>query len=397
MPMEVVIPIMGLTMEEGTIVEWLKSPGEAINKDEPLFLLETDKAVVEVPAPISGILGDVLVGSGQTAAVGTVAAFIDAPDEETGPTISEGSSEKTGGQKAASEPDGEQPNARHAGEAEPTRVRSSPAARRLANQRGIDLAAVPGSGPGGRIVVEDILRYADQSRNRVPDSPAAASPKARRTTAQKMVEAWQTVPMVTLFATASMDLIVQMYRQLRQAWTEEHGVELKWDAIWVKAVALALREHSVLNARWVEEDVVAQEQVNVGFAVALSSGLVTPVVHAADTMPLLQIAREVVRLAQSARSGRLSLSDMTEGTFTVTNLGSYGITAFTPIVNPPEAAVLGIGMVTEQIRLLGDRPVSGYQVQLALTFDHRVTDGAPAAQFLQSVRRCLEEPFRLLA
>ncbi len=396
MPKEVVIPVMGLTMEAGTIVEWLKTQGDVVEKDEPLFLLQTDKAIVEVPCPASGVLSNILLPSDQMAAVGTVAAMIALPDEPYPVTSSVAASSDPVPEPAAP---GQSVTSTElaAGRESVGHGRSSPAARRLARERGIDLAQVRGTGPQGRILTKDVeTAAAAPSRHPRKSHEVPGQGVSRRPTAEKMVQAWQAAPMVTLFGAVTMDAAYQLYVQVKSTWQEDQGIDLKWDAVMIKAVALALRRHGALNAKWVDENIVLASDVNVGFAVQADTGLLTPVVHAADGLTLIEVAREVGRLIEGARAGRLRATDLTGETFTITNLGGYGVSAFTPIINLPCAAILGIGAISHRVQMRDERPVAVREIQLSLTFDHRVVDGAPAAEFLRTVTHLLEEPYRLL-
>jgi pyruvate dehydrogenase E2 component (dihydrolipoamide acetyltransferase) len=398
-PTEVVIPAMGLTMEEGSIVEWLKNPGDSVTKGEPLFTVQTDKAVLDVPSPASGVLAEVRVPPGQAVPVGMVVAVIGSGmsnASELGPgsgteavaTLDSG----TRAEPAPASRDADPLLLSPPRGPDPTRrVRSSPAARRLARERGVDINTVTGTGPGGRVVAGDIPQRAAQ----VPTIGVPLT-RTRQATAAKMVEAWGSVPMVTLFMPVGMRAAVELYTELKAAWKQEADVDLRWDAVMIRAVALALRQHPVMNARWTGTAVELFPAINVRFAVATSDGLTAPVVRAADGQSLLAIARDVARLAAAVKSGRLAQADHVDGTFTVTNLGGYGVTRFTPIVNTPEAGILGVGAITERLQLVGGQATTVPQLELSLTFDHRVVDGAPAADFLGTVRALLEAPYRLL-
>lgn len=411
MPVEVVIPSMGLTMEEGAVVEWLKAPGDVVHKDDPLFLLETDKAVVEVGSPATGILNDILLQTHQTVPVGTVVAIIGLPDDDTdheserdpvelpiGQPLTERfpntTSDFSPGPKAPTtgilDSDPELPHRR-----------SSPAARRIAQEHGVDISVVRGSGPRGRIIVRDVLEHSehiDDDMQRPNVSGSQSIPRrGRQSIARKLEETWKTVPMVTLWTVVSMDAVIQLYDRLKVTWKESLQIDLKWDALIVRAVGMALREHPEVNSRWTPDDGVTRlDMVNIGVAVALDDGLITPVIHGADQKSLVVIAREIVQMVSAARTGHLRSIDLGEGTFTVSNLGGYGVVGFTPIINSPETAILGVGAITEHARASRESVTPSHELQLALTIDHRVIDGAPAAKFLQAIKRGLEEPYRLV-
>ncbi len=499
MPHQVIMPTLGLTMEEGTITEWLKQEGDTVTKEEPLFIVETDKSAVEVGAPTSGVLRQILVPVGKTVGVSVPIAVIAQPGEtDAGPSVAPTGAQASGAgaaamaaapaQSAASSAPSAAPArptdgvgagtagaaggrlkvsprakmvARELGvdlgaiagsgpegriverdvraaaaagavtaepeatvPAAPERIVASPLARKLAAQHGGDRALLTGSGPNGRITEKDVTAYV-QSRQAAPAAPAAAAPAAqgpstlpavaaatgafeplnrvRRITADRMALSARSVARVTLLMEVDMTEAARFRAQLAPEFERRYGSRLAYDAMIAKASAIALAEHPHVNARWDEAGengqpgLRLQPNVNVGIAVAGEQGLLVVVVRDADTKPLHQVNADLMGMVQQSRSGGLGPDALTGGTFTLTNLGGYGVEAFTPIVNPPETAILGIGRIAKRPAVVDGQIVARDLMYLSLAFDHRVVDGAPAAQFLQRIKECLESPYVLLA
>lgn len=366
MPVEVVIPSLGMTMEEGTITQWLKHEGDHVEKEEPLFILETDKVSLEVEASIAGTLAKILAPTGTPLPVGKVVALILAKGES--PECLGPADERTQTFAGA---------AAHAAPSSPVvptavadvrgeRLFASPLARRVARELNVDLAGLVGTGPSGRIVEADVRHAAAKVAvgkiaaatvatanvaHPIPGSatqtgpapePAVALNRYRRITATRMAESARTIPSVTLFMQVEMDEVVRFYQQLKKHFAERDGTVLAWDAVFIKAVAMALRACPYANAQWAETGIRLLSDIHIGFAVALDEGLVVPVVRNADQKSLVQVARSVNWLAAAARESKLGPDDVGGATFTITNLGKYDVMAFTPIINPPEAGILGI-------------------------------------------------------
>lgn len=375
MATEILLPQWGMGMHEGTIVQWLKKEGESVNEGEPLVEVEAEKVTSVVEAVRSGVLLRVLVAEGTSVPVRTALCLIGAPGEvvpevETAPTPIE----------TRSEP-------RPISELSAAQVQITPVARRLARDHGIDLNLVQGTGPRGRITEEDVRRAIESGV--ISKSQVIPLAGIRSVIAQRMHESLQTMAQVTLITEADVTNLEQLREELKQQF------DLTYTDLIVKAVAQALKEHLRLNA-WVEgENIRLLRSIHVGVAVALEDGLVVPVVHDADRKSLREIAQESQRLAQHAREGKLTREEVADGTFTVTNLGMYGVDAFTPIINPPEVAILGIGRIFEKPTRGPQDVVWRQMLTLSLTFDHRAVDGAPAAAFLQAICKQLETPASL--
>lgn len=375
MPTEVRLPRWGMGMLEGTVLRWYKQEGDPVTAGEPLAEVEAAKLTQPIAAPTSGVLARVVVPAGATVPVNELLALITAPGEAL--------PEAPAAPPTAARPVEPHRAAAAARGPEPRSVQATPLARRLAQEHGIDLGQVQGTGPGGRITDEDVRRAIAAGARAIPFLGR------RRAIAQRLRDSLQTMAQVTLVMEADVTALV--------AWREElkRQFDLTYTDLVVKAVALALREHPRLNARLEGETIRLLPEVHVGVAVALEDGLLVPVVRDADRKSLQEIAQEARRLAERARAGTLTPAEASGSTFTVTNLGMYGVDAFTPIVNPPEAAILGIGRIVER-PVRQDGGLAWRQVMtLSLTFDHRLVDGAPAAAFLQAVRARLEDPARL--
>ncbi|MGA2639338.1 MAG: dihydrolipoamide acetyltransferase family protein [Spirochaetia bacterium] len=394
----VIMPKTGMAMEEGTILRWLKKEGEPVAKGEILLEIETDKTSMEVESEADGRLLAILRKEGEVVPVTQTIAWIGQPGE----VLSEGAPTPAAVAPAAPAPAaagvGEAARAELAPAAAPPpgKVPATPAAKRRAAELGLPpatLAGVRGTGPFGAVRLRD-LETAGVRPDAGPAAPGEGQPLTglRRTIADKMVRSWQ-VPSPTLITRADVTELAETRRTLNAS----GEVKISVTDLVVKAVAAVLREHPLLNSSFEDGRVVQHEEVDVGVAVALEDGLVVPVLHRADTLSLRQIAEATRELAALARERRLTREQVSGGTFTVSSLGMYGVTAFTPLLNVPECAILGVGAVEEVLRFDERRQVVGRQVlELCLTHDHRLVDGAPAALFLQSVRRLLENPLALL-
>ncbi len=401
----VVLPKMGATMTEGTITEWFVQDGDTVAADQPLYSFETDKIDTEVSSETAGTIR-VIQPVDATVPAGALVAYVLAEGEELPAELPTPSVAYTQSPSAPAEPgDGPRselasPRPRPGG-----RVRASPTAKRLAEDHGLDLARLPGTGPGGRIVRSDVEAAlaaretgAAQPPGLEPLSGELAYRGIRRTVGERMLQSVQSMAALTLAMEVDMTDAVKLRGDLVAAWKAD-DLRVSYTDMLIKAAALGLREHPRLNSRLEDGNIRVQPQVHVGFAVALEEGLIVPVIFDADAKPLKDVARETAELAGKARTGNLTPDELTRGTFTVTSLGMYDIDVFTPIINPPQAAILGVGRLVDRPAFVGD---SGTEVErrsfltLSLTFDHRLLDGAPGAQYLQTVRRNLEQPYRLL-
>ncbi|MGZ4353391.1 MAG: dihydrolipoamide acetyltransferase family protein [Gaiellaceae bacterium] len=398
MAAEVKVPRLGQGMESGTIVRWLKSEGDTVEKGEPLYELDTEKVTQEVEAEAAGVLLKILVREGETP-VGTTIAWIG----EAGEAISD-TSEIASEPARESQPVEEQP-VREPVQVAATattqangRVKASPLARRIARERGIDLAALSGTGPEGRIVAEDVERAAAQG---APAAPAAARvpvgeverlelTNVRRTIARRLTEAW-TVPVFQLTVSADMTRASAIVAAHREA---NPDVRLTVTDVLTKVCAQALLRHRAVNAAYTDEAILRFPTANVGIAAATPAGLYVPVIRSAERLSLAEIAAARTDLVGRARDGKLRQEDLADGTFTISNLGmpQYGIEQFVAVLNPPQAAILAVGATEERVVARDGELEILPLVTLTATFDHRAVDGADGAEFLHTVKTYLEEP-----
>ena len=381
------MPRLSDSMEEGTIVRWLKHDGDPVSKGEPLAEVETDKATVTFDADADGTLR-IHAAEGQTVRIGGVIA-----------SIGDGH---------------DQPRERDAN----GRVKASPLARRTAREAGVDLRAVSGSGPGGRITRADVTAAAagQGAATTAPPAPArgakgvvttVAPSRTQVQIAQRMAESKATIPDFTLHAEVAMEQAVELRTQLHKAGRGGDGERSaapdggalavpSYNDMVVRACGLALREHPRANAAYRDGAFELYERVNVGIAVAADDSLIVPTLFDADRKSLLDIAREARMLAERVRSRQITPAELSGATFTVSNLGMYGIASFDAIINPPQAAILAVGEVREVPVVRDGQVVPGLRMSIALTCDHRILYGAPAAEFLARVRELLEQPVNLL-
>ena len=398
------MPQLGLTMETGTILQWLKAVGDTVEKGQPVVLIQTDKVEYEVESPAAGTLLKVAAQEGAELPVGSLMAVLGDPGEDisgllrAAPAVASGAGSR--------EPGAETEEPRAATSETPVRapgerVKISPVAKKLAQEHGIDVATLIGTGPEGRIVREDVER-AIAAASREPRAPspekAGVTPESipltgiRKVIFDRMGQSWREAARVTLFADADMTEMVRLREAKGAEWERRFGIKVSYSDLIHMAVARALREEPRINCRLDGQAVRVRKEVNLSFAVDLGEGLVVVVIKDADRKSLGDLAKAARDLAERARAGKLSPDDMVDGTFTVTNLGGFGVEAFTPIVNQPQAGILGIGKIMEKPVVLGGGIHIRSMLTLSLVFDHRLLDGAPAAKFLAKIKALLEEP-----
>ncbi|MDO8749800.1 MAG: dihydrolipoamide acetyltransferase family protein [Dehalococcoidia bacterium] len=386
MPTDVILPQWGMNMQEGTLVKWLKREGDPVAQGEPLVEVETAKINSELESPSAGVVAHILAAEGSTVAVGSVVAIIAAPGENVARPVPATPSATT---RAAPNSVAPAASPRPTTAAAPGQV--VPTARRLAQQHNLDMALVQGTGPGGRITEADVQRALDARARPAPPPGVTPLTGVRKTIAERMLLSIQTMAQVTITTEADVTEMVALRKELLGQWRAHRLRPMDQDLV-VKAVARALAEHPHVNAVLDSSGLRHIAEVNIGVALALSEGLIVGVVHNANKKTLLAIAQEVREMAAKARDGKLSPEDVTGSSFTITSLASFDIDAFTPIINPPEVAILGVGRIVEKPAIHQGEIAKRSMVFLSLTFDHRALDGAPAAQFLQTVKRYLEEP-----
>jgi pyruvate dehydrogenase E2 component (dihydrolipoamide acetyltransferase) len=420
----VVLAKLSPTMEEGTIVKWSKKEGDAIKVGDVLAEIETDKANMEMEALGSGVLRKILVQAGGKAPIGTLIGVIADPNEDISAMLAEAAKAPAAPAPAAAPRPAAQAAPMPAPAPPPApapalaavpapaaapggRVKSSPLARAIAAQKNVPLTLVAGSGPGGRIIKRDVEGYIASPRP-AAGAPAAARPAApvpavpagtaipvsniRRVIAKRLSESAFTAPHFYVTVEIDMDAAVSLREQLIRA--EE--IKLSYNDLVVKACAKALARFPTVNASWTGETIQTHAEVHVGIAVSIPDGLITPVVRNADRKHVVEIASEIKDLAARARDRKLKPEEFTGSTFTISNLGMFDVTEFTAIINPPESCILAVGAVRKQPVVKNDQLAVGHRMRVTLSSDHRVVDGALAAQFLAEVRRLLESPVSLL-
>lgn len=442
MATEIYLVKVGMSMTEGVVDEWYIADGARVEIGELIYRLETEKVNLDVDAEAAGTVKHV-VAEGVTMEPGDIVGYIFADGEEIPENLGSGSS------SASASPEdpvvAQLPSASAATEtvADSGRIKASPAARRLAGELDVDYTNLEGSGPGGRIVEADVQAAASAPRAGGPSSPmarkvarelgidlnnvtgtgpggritkddverAAQAPASaniastpgssvpirgmRKTIAERMHASLQEMAQLTMDMDVQMDDAIKLRNQLVEEWADE-GAKPSFTDIVIRAVARALEMHPLMNASWGDKEIALHGDVNVGMAVSLDEGLIVPVIKHANKISVKDLALESTRLAAAARDGSLGIDDLADGTFTVSALGMMGVDSFTPIINSPQAGILGVNRIREDVAWEGERPVKVQMMRLSLTWDHRVLDGAPAAAFLGEVKALLESPYRLL-
>jgi pyruvate dehydrogenase E2 component (dihydrolipoamide acetyltransferase) len=385
-PSEIYLVKVGMTMTEGSIEEWYAADGATIGEGEMLYRLETEKVNMDVDADAAGTVKHI-IAEGTVCEPGDVIGYIYASDETIPDTLPV--PEKRAGEEVtitevpASAK--REPRARRSDE---TRVAASPAARRRARELNVDLSSIQGTGPRGRITTEDVESAPRSSA--VDERGKLIEVRAmRRTIAQRMHESLQSAAQLTMEMEACMDAAVALRDTLVDQW-EAEGLRPTYTDLVIASVARALRDHPLINSEFRKTQIFLHDAIHVGMAVALDEGLVVPVIRDADALNLRALTQESSRLSTAARDGTLTLDDVSGGTFTVTALGMLGVDSFTPILNLPQAGILGVNRIYDGVGWEGDTPVRRKMMRLSLTWDHRVLDGAPAARFLQRVCELLE-------
>ena len=398
MPAEIYLVKAGMTMDEGTVEEWYVADGKRAEPGEMLYRLETEKVNLDVDAETAGTVKH-LVGAGTTCKPGDVVGYIYA-DGETIPEVLPTPEPKpgiVGRSEAQADDEPKQPagaRPKRAG----GRIAASPVARKLAAELGLDLANVDGTGPRGRITKEDVQAAADAAAAAPGKAQAGSSTPLtgmRRTIGERMHGSLRDSAQLTMDMEVAMDDAVKLRHDLVAEW-ESEGIRVTYTDLVLAAATKALVKHPAMNSALQDDALVHFGAVHLGVAVALDEGLIVPVIKDAQSKSLKEIATVSAELAGRARDAKLTLDEVEGGTFTVTSLGMFGVDTFTPILNPPQAGILGVGRIYDGLRWEGDTPVKAKMMRLSLTWDHRVLDGAPAAEFLATVRDFLESPYRLL-
>ena len=388
MSTQILVPTLGESVTEATVAKWFKAPGEAVKADETLVELETDKVTVEVPAPASGVLTEIAVAVGGTVAVGAVLGLIEAG----------------AAQPAAAAPVAAATPAAPAAPAPATAAPAvMPSARKIAADAGLDPATLDGTGKGGRVTKGDVLS-ALAAPAVAPAAPAVERreervrmTRLRQRIAERLKAAQNTAAMLTTFNEVDMTALFDLRNRYKDGFEKKHGVKLGFMSFFVKACVSALKEWPAVNAEIDGEDLVYKKYYDIGVAVGTPQGLVVPVLRGADTLSFAGIEQEIGALGKKARDGKLTMADLTGGTFTISNGGVYGSLMSTPILNPPQSAILGMHKVQQRPVVLADGSiVARPMMYLALSYDHRIIDGREAVSFLVRVKDAIEDPSRLL-
>ena len=392
MAISVVMPALEMAQENGKLLAWRKKEGERVNKGEPLLEIETDKAVVEIEAPGDGILAGITADVGAVIPVGETIAWLVAPGEK--PPAKAVSTAPT----ARASSGGERPTAAttHAPEQPATSApQISPKARRLAKELGVDLTRLRGTGPEGTITTEDVQKFADAKGAAAPAESAALSQVARLM-AERTTQSWTTVPHFFLVRDVDCSLLVETQRRLAAEVEKQNGAKLTITDLLIGVTAGVLVKHQRMNASWSGEGIRSNPEINISVAMAVKDGVVGAVVHKADALKLGEIAARRRDLTERARAGRLQPADISGGTFTISNLGMYEVDAFTAIIAAPQAAILAVGCISDRVVAVEGKPAVRPMMTLTLSSDHRVVDGARAAEFLSELAEALREPGKWL-
>ncbi len=418
------MPALGMAQETGKLLQWLKSPGDSVTKGEPLMEIETDKTTVEIEAPATGVLANVTAQVGDDIPVGQRIAIILAPGESAPalPTAQTAAASPMPAssviratpvaQRIAAENKVDLSQVRLSGDrvqkedvlaylasqqkVSNGRLLASPKARRLAQEQGIDLHRVTGSGPDGAVLADDVLAAVSAVKVPVGSAPAASSEtmavsRVWQIMADRISQAWTTIPHFYLIREVNATRLKQWLTEVRERSTEKITIT----DLLVKLTSAALRQHPRLNASWLNGGIVLNPNINIGIAVAVEDGLLVPVIHDSDELGISQLAARRTALVGKTQSGKLAPDDLSGGTFTISNLGMYGVDAFNAIVNPPQAAILAVGRIVDRVVPVDGQPSVQPILTLSLSCDHRVVDGVRGAQFLQTLADLIENPLRM--
>ncbi len=414
---EVIMPKLGLTMESGTIEKWHKKEGDRVEKGDVLFEVMTDKVTIEVESYASGILRKILKGEGEEVPVTGIVAYIGEEGEEIPSKKEEKVVEgKPSGVIEKHEIDREEVGQKEEEQVEGAkeagfekRVRISPLARKTAREMGIDYVKeqIKGSGSGGRIEKKDIINFSEKEERTAKDKGAAPSPGIaiksssrltgmRKTIAERMSYSSSSIPHIVLDAKVNVTLLTDFKDKLGKKLLGEFNIKITYTDLILKAVALALRENPGLNSTFSDGKHIIYEDINVGMAVSLEGGLIVPTLYNCDKLKIGDIAKTRAELINKSKEGKLTAEDVSNGTFTVTNLGMYRIRSFSPIINPPQAAILAVGEIYAEPSFVGEEIKNQSFMDISLSCDHRIIDGKEGAEFLKTLVALLEDPSELV-
>ncbi|RKF21904.1 2-oxoglutarate dehydrogenase complex dihydrolipoyllysine-residue succinyltransferase [Altericroceibacterium spongiae] len=412
---EVKVPTLGESVTEATIGEWLKKPGEAVALDEPIASLETDKVAVEVPAPVAGVMGEYKAEIGDTVEVGAIIATIEEGTPNAGP---EGPTERKQEKPEASSPAPSPSPAPAASSSDDSKVDASatlsPAVRRAILEHGIDPSTIKGTGKDGRLTKEDVLEAAkkkDSGGAAAPaDAASADAPSAgpsrkvervkmtrlRKTIATRLKSAQDTAALLTTFNDVDMTAVIEARSQYKDLFAKKHDIRLGFMSFFAKAACLALKDVPAVNAQIDGDEILYHDFVDLSVAVSAPNGLVVPVVRNVESMSFSDVELAIANYGKKAKDGTLSMDDMKGGTFTISNGGVFGSLMSTPIINPPQSAVLGLHRIEERPVAVNGQVVIKPMMYMALSYDHRIIDGREAVTALKIIKEAIEDPMRIL-
>ncbi|TIX50407.1 2-oxoglutarate dehydrogenase complex dihydrolipoyllysine-residue succinyltransferase [Alteraurantiacibacter aquimixticola] len=407
---EVKVPTLGESVTEATVGEWLKQPGEAVALDEPIASLETDKVAVEVPAPVAGILSEHVVAVGDTVEVGAVIARIEEGDGAGAKPAAAASAAPSPAPAPAPTPAPAAKEATH-----DDALTMSPAVRRAVLEHGVDPTTIKGTGKDGRLTKEDVLAAAKAKKEggaAPAAAPAAAAPAAaakgerreervkmtrlRQTIAKRLKGAQEEAALLTTFNDCDMSAVIEAREQYKELFAKKHGIKLGFMSFFAKAACLALKDVPAVNAKIEGDEIVYHDYVDISVAVSAPNGLVVPVVRNVDQMSFAEVELAIAGYGKKAKEGTLTMADMTGGTFTISNGGVFGSLMSTPIINPPQSAVLGLHRIDERPVVVNGEIVIRPMMYLALSYDHRIIDGREAVTALKIIKEAIEDPMRML-
>lgn len=409
MSIEIKVPPLPESVTDATLVTWHKKPGDVVSRDENLVDLETDKVVLEVPAPSAGTLAEIKIDDGATVTAGQVLAILAEGDAAPAAAESNGAGATADSTAAslASDPGAVVEDSDH---------KLSPSVRRLLEEHDLDATIVPGTGKGGRITKADVMAYLkEHSDEDVTPGDVVNTPLSHEVTtggarteqrvpmtrlrsviAKRMVEAQHTAAMLTTFNEVDLSEVMSLRKRYKEKFEKEHGTKLGFMSFFSKAAVEALKKFPVINASVEGDDIVYHDYFDIGIAVSSERGLMVPVVRDVDRLSFADVEKAIAELGRKAREGTISMDDLTGGTFTITNGGVFGSLLSTPILNPPQSAILGMHTIQERPMVVDGAVLPRPMMYIALTYDHRIIDGREAVQFLVSIKQSLEDPGRLL-
>ena len=385
MTIEVKVPVLPESVEDAIIATWHVKTGDAVHRDDRLVDLETDKVVLEVPAPADGVVREIKVAEGDTVLSDDLLALI---DEGAVEAVAEPAEDQQQDTASAADSASGQTTAT----TEPSRL--SPSARRVAEEEKVDPASVPGTGRGGRVTKGDVINFVKGGGSRLEERVKMTRLRSR--IAERMKEAQNTAAILTSFNEADLKAVMDLRRKYQEQFIAQHGIKLGLMSFFVKACCDALRKHPVVNASLEGDEIVYHNYQDIGIAVSTERGLMVPVIRNAENMGLAEIELAIAHFAQKARDGSIALEDLQGGTFSITNGGVFGSLVSTPLLNPPQSAILGMHTIKERPIVVDGEIVARPMMYLAISYDHRIIDGKDAVQFLVAVKETLEDPTRLL-